>query len=112
MIKKGILVLTLFTYILSANAQKVYDTHNEWNADVKVFVVHTESRADLIVYTTDKDYRANDNKGKWFFVNKPYRADKKICFVNKESRADLKVFFTNTESRAGWKNPGKKSLME
>ena len=97
---------------LTGRAQKVFDTHQEWRADVKVFVVTTESRADLIVYTTNTEWRARDNKGIWFFEHTEWRADKKICFVNTESRADLKVFFTNTESRAGWRNEKKKYLME
>lgn len=102
-----------FLILLSpAKAQKVFDTHNESRAEVKVFVVDKEYRADLIVYTTNVDHRAKGNKGIWFIEHKESRADKKICFVKVESRADLKVYFTNTESRAGWKNIDKKALLE
>ena len=105
------LVFILVSFVNSF-AQKVYDTHSEARAKVKVFVVNNESRADLIVYTTNTASRAKGNKGIWFIEHTESRADKKICFVNTESRADLKVYFTNTESRAGWKNSAKKSLME
>ena len=112
MIKKSILFIFLICSLVTAKAQKVYDTHNESRAEVKVFVVDKDYRADLVVYTTNTDYRAKGNKGIWFIEHNQSRADKKICFVNNESRADLKVYFTNTESRAGWKNPDKKALME
>lgn len=110
--KNIFLILLFICSITFGNAQKVYDTHKESRADVKVFVVDKEYRADLIVYTTNVDHRAKGNKGIWFIQHNESRADKKICFVNNESRADIKVYFTNTESRAGWKNPGKKNLME
>ena len=110
--KKTILFIFFISSVSLINAQKVFDTHNESRADIKVFVVDKDYRADLIVYTTNQDYRAKGHKGIWFIEHTESRADKKICFVNNESRADLKVYFTNTESRAGWKNPEKKSLFE
>ena len=99
---------------MGARAQKVFDTHSESRADIRVFVVNTESRADLIVSTTNTSSRARkeDNRGIWYMEHVESRADKKICFVNTESRADLKVFFTNTESRAGWRKHEKKSLFQ
>lgn len=107
--------IPLFLFILQfplISAQKVFDTHNESRAEVRVFVVDKYYRADLIVYTTNTDHRAKGNKGIWFIEHNESRADKKICFVNNESRADLKVYFTNNESRAGWKNEDKKNLFE
>ena len=112
MIKKIQIFLFFISSFFMAPAQKVYDTHTESRADVKIFVVDKDYRADLIVYTTNVDHRAKGNKGIWFFEHNESRANKKICFVNNEYRADLKVFFTNTESRAGWKNFGKKVLLE
>ncbi|MCH5232645.1 MAG: hypothetical protein J1E78_03325, partial [Muribaculaceae bacterium] len=110
---KNIEILCFLTLtFMPAEAQKVYDTHNESRADVKVFVVDKDYRADLVVFTTNTDSRAKDNRGIWFIEHTESRADKKICFVNAASRADLKVYFTNTESRAGWRNPEKKALME
>ena len=112
MIKKINILLFILGSFFIANAQKVYDTHNESRAQVKVFVVDKDYRADLIVFTTNTEHRAKGNRGIWFIEHNESRADRKICFVNNESRADLKVYFTNTESRAGWKNPDKKCLME
>jgi hypothetical protein len=104
-------LLLLLGAATEAAAQKVYVTDNEYRADVKVYVVNYESRADLVVYRTTSESRARDNKGLWYFLEKPYRADKKIYFVENEYRADLKVYFTNKEYRAGWRHPDKSSLL-
>ena len=111
---KILILLCILMCAGSAKAQKVFDTHNESRAQVKVYVVDRDYRADLIVYTTNNASRARkeDNKGIWFIEHVESRADKKICFVDREYRADLKVYFTNQESRAGWKNKDKKHLME
>ena len=103
-------LFSLLLFAFSLSAQKVYSTHSSNRADIKVFVVNKDYQADIIVYRTSKEYRAkaSENKGIWFFCDKPSRADKKIYFVDKDYQADLKVFFTNKEYRAGWRNDSKK----
>ena len=96
---------------VSANAQKVYSTDYEYQADVKVFVVDKSYRADLIVYRVKHEYQAKGNKGLWFFVDKAYQADKKIYFTDKEYQADLKIYFTDREYRAGWEHKKYEYLM-
>lgn len=94
-------------------AQKIYSVDHEYQADVKVFVVDAEYRADLIVYRTDRAYNAKDdeNKGIWFFTEKPYQADKKIYFVDHEYKADIRVCFTDRPYRAGWRKKDKQPLL-
>ena len=95
----------------SAFAQKIYTTDYSYQADFKVFVVKYEYMADLVVYRTDRECRATDNKGIWYFTDKSYRADKKIYFTDYEYQADLKIYFTDSEYKAVWKKNSKKHLL-
>lgn len=107
--------IAIFSIIMatSGKAQKIYSVPYESQANVKVYVTEYESQADLIVYKADYESRAkkNENKGIWYFVDYPSRADVKIFFVDYPSRADLKIHFTKYESRAGWRKPEKKYLL-
>lgn len=97
----------------AAGAQKMHSVDHEYQADVKVFVVYAEYRADLIVYRTDCAYNAkeDENKGIWFFTEKPYQADKKVYFVDHEYQADIRVYFTDRPYRAGWRKKDKQPLL-
>ena len=66
----------------NAQAQKVYSTDHEYQADVTVYVVDHEYQADLLVYKEDHDYQASGNEGRWYFVDHDYQADVKVYFVD------------------------------
>jgi len=108
---KTILTLVLLTLFQVGNAQKVFSTQYDNQADVKVFVVKYENQADLKVYKVKYENQAGENNGKWFFTQYSNQAKTKIYFVDYENQADLKIYFVPYENQAGWRNNEKKYLL-
>lgn len=105
------LVVSVFlTISTNVNAQKVFSTEHEYQAQVKVYVAKHDYQADLLVYIEDHDYRADGNDGKWYFVDHEYQSDINIYFVDHEYQADITVCFVDHEYQAGWRNNDKKHL--
>ncbi len=109
--RKTVLLFTLFLCGVSANAQKVFTVGSEQYADVKVFVVNSSQYADLLVYKLESEQYAGDNNGKWFFMKSSQYAQKTIFFLESAQYADLKIFFVDSEQYAGWKNKEKMHLL-
>ena len=111
LIWKKLFIIGFLLMSFNSYSQKIHSVGFSSQAEVNVYVVDFESQADLKVYKVDFESQADGNKGLWYFVDFPSRADKKIYFVDFPSRADLKVFFVGFKSQAGWRNASKKYLM-
>jgi hypothetical protein len=96
----------------SSLAQSVFSVDHVNQAELKVYVVDYPNQADLLVYKVDYQNQAIGNKGCWFFVKYSNQAKKKLFFVKYANQADLKICFVKHMNQAGWKNEGKKYLIE
>ena len=103
----------LFLLFISSSlySQNIYTVDYPYQSDIKVFVVDREYKTDLNVFKAEYSYQVQGNEGLWYFVDKQYKADKKIFFVNYEYQSDLKIFFVDQQYKAGWKNNSKKHLL-
>lgn len=110
--KTFISILFILAFAVSANAQNVYPSNNESQADVKLYIVNYESQADLCVYDVNNEMLADKDNGIWHFVNYENQAQMKVYFVDNVNKADLKVYFVDKESHAGWKNKSKDFLVK
>ena len=99
------------TYLLSIlfvlvcnliQAQSIFVTKNQYQADKKIYVTKYRYEADLIVYVTKYRYEAKE-EGIWFYCKYPYQADSnwKIHFVKNKYQADLIIYYTNLRYQAG-----------
>jgi hypothetical protein len=100
--KKAFVFLPVLLLMGNAWAQKVYTVDAFHKADVKVYRVDAAYKADLWVFKVDADYKVLGNKGRWYFTDVDYKADKKIFFVDADYKADVKIYFTNADYKAGW----------
>ena len=102
----------LFFFISSSlYSQNISTVDYPYQSDIKVFVVDREYKTDLNVYKVNYSYQVKGNQGFWYFVDKQYKADKKIFFVDYEYQSDLKIFFVDQQYKAGWKKNSKKYLL-
>ncbi|OFY33870.1 MAG: hypothetical protein A2W91_09525 [Bacteroidetes bacterium GWF2_38_335] len=106
----SILVL-LFAFAGTINAQVVYKVDSKYDADIKVYVASSKYDADLVVYEVSSKYDA-DKDGLWFFCDSKYDAKKKVYFVDSKYDADLIIFFADSKYDAGWVNNSKQHLLK
>ena len=85
---------SLLLFINVMNAQRVFVTDNEFEADYKVWVGDLEDkyRADWIIYTTDNEFEAG--YGRFYFTSTPYDANFTIFIVEWDFEADRILFKT------------------
>jgi len=108
---KYIVAFVVFAFAFNvANAQKIYKTDYEYQADISVYIVDYEYQADLCVYYVDYSYQASDD-GLWYMVDYEYQADKSVYFVDYEYQADLKIYIVDYSYQAGWKKNSKSYLL-
>ena len=65
--KKILLILFVFLFVIILKAQKVFSVDYVNQADVKVFVEDYESRADLVVFKVDFQSQSGKNDGNCVF---------------------------------------------
>ena len=108
--KKLLTFLGIVLLFFATNAQSIYKTAHEYQADFNVYIVDYEYQADLCVYKVDYEYQA-DGDGLWYFVEYEYQADKSVYFVDHEYQADLKIYIVEYEYQAGWEDNSKQYLL-
>ena len=98
-IKKVILILSIFSLLLSA---KIYVVDYPGQADFKAYKVDYQGQADLLVYVTDYPGQANKSDERWHYVKYSGQADSKIYWVKYPGQADIKIKFVKYPGQAGW----------
>lgn len=106
-----VMLVVCWMCTITANAQKIYSTEYENQAQINVYVVDYPNQADLLVYKVDYENQARGNEGLWYFVKYENQADVKVYFVRYENQADLKIYFVKYENQAGWQTRSKMHLL-
>ena len=79
---RWVIFLLAIIAVNTCNAQRIFVTDNQYEANYQIFITNNRYEADWIIYQTDNQFEADANRGRWFVTKNRYQANYIMYFTD------------------------------